>query len=102
MDPQPLRITEPIILRLDFCKENLFLPRIPEKQIGNAASPLTIFLRQDLADGGESFVFETLDHLDEVVECERPVETDDAGFSGRFFFVHGPDELCSGAVGDLD
>lgn len=67
MNPQPLRITQPIILRLDLRKQNRPRLRIPQKQIRNPATTLLILLRQNLADSRERLAPETLHDLHQIV-----------------------------------
>jgi len=50
VNPEPLRIAEPIILRLDF-GEHDFLPlRVPQEKVWNTAASLLILLCHYLAD----------------------------------------------------
>lgn len=50
MNPQPLCITQPIILRLHLHKHNLPPFLTPNQKIWNTPTPLLILLRQNLTD----------------------------------------------------
>jgi hypothetical protein len=84
MNPQPLSITQPIILRLDFSKHHRPRLIIPKEQIRDASAALLILLCHDLADGSKSFAAETLHDLNQVLQIKGPVKTNSAGL--RFAF----------------
>lgn len=67
MNPQPLRITQPVIFRLHLNKHDLFFLRIPNQQVRNPSAPLLVLLRQDLADCRQCLAAETLRDLDQIL-----------------------------------
>lgn len=102
MDPQPLSIAEPIILRLDLREHHLRGLRIPEKEVGNATTALLILLRHDLANSRQRSAIEALHDLDQIVQLEGPVDAHDAGLFTKLARVQVADNALRLAVGDQD
>lgn len=100
IDPQPLRIAQPIVLALHLREHDLPLVRVPQEQIRDAAPPLLVLLRHDLAHGTQRLGPETLRDLDEIGELEAPIEADDARLPPRLRGVRVAEDGGGGAVGD--
>lgn len=98
MNPQPLRITQPIILRLDLHKHNLPPLRAPKYQIRNSPTPLLILLRQNLTDRRQRLATKTLRDFNQVFQREGPVYADGTGLARGVGGVDRADEFFGGAV----
>jgi hypothetical protein len=101
VDPQPLRITQPIILRLDLREHHLLRLRVPQEQIRHSPTPLLVFLRHHLTDSSQSFPTETLNDLHKVLEVKCPVNSNCTGLPFEMSIVNIPDETLSRAIGYL-
>lgn len=75
---------------------------MPKKQIRDSTATLLIFLSQNLADRCQRFTTETLDDLNQVVQCKRPIDANGAGSFLRFSRVYIADNPFGFAVGDFD
>lgn len=69
MDPQPLRIAQAIILRLDFGEHDLFLLGVPQEEVRNTASSLLVFLCHHLAHCCQGRTAKALHDFYEIVKC---------------------------------
>lgn len=70
MNPKPLGITQPIILRLNLNKHHLVPMHIPQEQIRDPATALLVLLRKNLAHSRQRLAAETPHDLDQVVQFE--------------------------------
>lgn len=101
MDPQPLGITQTVILGLHLGEHDLLPLRTPQEQIRDPPAALLVLLRQHLTDRRERLAAEALDDLDEVAQFEGPVDADDARPSGELARVDVADDAFGLAVCDL-
>lgn len=98
MNPQPLRITQPIILRLHFHKHHLAPLRAPNQKIRDPPTPLLILLRQYLTDRRQRLAAKTLRDFNQLFQREGPVYADGAGLAWGVGIVDCADYLFGGAV----
>lgn len=104
MDPQPLRIAQPIILTLHLRKHDLHPLAMPKEEIRDPTSTLLIFLRHDLAhrDQALGISVKATHHLKEILERKRPINTNNARLGSVLAVPYGADQMLGGTVADLD